>query len=239
MYPYILKDSGITVIVDGKPYITTRDSKNYDPLIAAIRDKDMETIKKLTSVDEEMKKAVGRFGDVEVFRGHVTYKSASIHGTIVNRILQLASLGMDVEPVANFLNNVNQNPSGRAVSDLYEWIEFNNMPITSDGHFIAYKIIRDDWYDVHSRTFLNTIGSVIEMPRNKCNDDPTQTCSYGLHACGAEYLPFFGQFSSDRRVVLVKVNPRDVVAFPKDYKSKFRCCRYQVLEEIDLSLIHI
>ena len=36
------------------------------------------------------------------------------------------------------------------------------------------------------------------------------------------------------RIVIVKINPRDVVSIPTDYNdSKGRACRYEVVDEID------
>jgi hypothetical protein len=52
-----------------------------------------------------------------------------------------------------------------------------------------------------------------------------------LHFCSQEYLPHFG--GSDSRVVIVKINPRDVVSIPTDYNNaKGRACRYEVIGEV-------
>jgi hypothetical protein len=53
-----------------------------------------------------------------------------------------------------------------------------------------------------------------------------------LHFCSQDYLPHFGN-GYDSRVVIVKINPADVVSIPSDYNNaKGRACRYEVVGEI-------
>jgi hypothetical protein len=76
------------------------------------------------------------------------------------------------------------------------------------------------------------------MPRDEVDDDPDHTCSHGLHVGALEYIPHFGLYQSDRRVVLVAVAAEDFVAVPKDYDgTKARVCKYEVLEEVDKKFI--
>jgi hypothetical protein len=87
--------------------------------------------------------------------------------------------------------------------------------------------------DVYTGTFDNRPGQVVEMDRRDVNDDPNQTCSAGLHACGPEYLPHYGNYEG-RIITLLKIDPADFVSFPTDYNnSKARVCRYEVLCAID------
>jgi hypothetical protein len=70
------------------------------------------------------------------------------------------------------------------------------------------------------------------MDRSNVDDDSQRTCSSGLHVCADSYLDGFAN-SVNNRTVVVKVNPRDVVAVPYDYNfAKMRCCRYEVISEI-------
>jgi hypothetical protein len=78
----------------------------------------------------------------------------------------------------------------------------------------------------------NSVGMIVEMERNEVDDNKDQTCSTGLHFCSQDYLPHFGS-GSDSRVVIVKINPSDVVSIPSDYNNaKGRACRYVVVGEI-------
>ena len=70
------------------------------------------------------------------------------------------------------------------------------------------------------------------MPRNFVNDNKEETCSTGLHFCSREYAEgFFG--NSGDRMMVIKINPRDVVSIPVDYNNtKGRCSRYEVVGEL-------
>jgi hypothetical protein len=130
------------------------------------------------------------------------------------------------------MENLYANPSKRAVTELYGFLEKNNLPITPDGYFLAYKKVRKDFLDVHSGTMDNSPGTIVEMERNKVDDNKDQTCSTGLHFCGMSYLSHFG----GERTVIVKINPADVVSIPSDYNdAKGRACRYEVIGEMGVN----
>ena len=87
----------------------------------------------------------------------------------------------------------------------------------------------EDFKDKHTKSFNNAPGQVCEIPRSAVDDNPDNTCSHGLHVGGYEYAK---DFASGGKLVLVKVNPRDVVAVPNDYNGqKMRVCRFEVLKE--------
>ena len=123
-----------------------------------------------------------------------------------------------------------ENPSKRAVDELYGFLEKNDLPITPDGQFLAYKKVRHDFKDCHTGTMDNSPGQVVSMERNQVCEDKDLTCSYGLHFCGMSYLRHFG----GDKTVIVKINPRDVVSIPSDYnEAKGRACRYEVIAEME------
>jgi hypothetical protein len=124
------------------------------------------------------------------------------------------------------------NPSKRSVDQLYGFLEKNSLPITEDGHFLAYKRVRKDYKDIHSGTFDNSIGQVVEMDRNAVDDNPESHCSVGLHFCSESYLGHFGSY--DDPVMILKINPADVVSIPTDYDgAKGRCMRYKVVGQVN------
>lgn len=172
-------------------------------------------------------------GKVTVSHGVVHYDGEPIHNAITERILWGLGEGYDMDAYVAFLENLMENPSKRAVTELYGFIEKHKMGITPDGHILGYKKVTEDYRDIHSRTFDNKPGTILEMPRNKVDDDKDRTCSTGFHFCAFSYLPSFGSGKGDR-VVLVKVNPRDVVSIPSDYNdAKARTCRYEVVGEYE------
>jgi len=75
------------------------------------------------------------------------------------------------------------------------------------------------------------IGTKVSMERADCNADRNQTCSRGLHFCSFDYLGSY--HSSQGRVIIIKINPRDVTAIPNDYNdTKGRCCKLEVVGEV-------
>ena len=131
-----------------------------------------------------------------------------------------------------FLDNLIQNPDSHVLEQLYPFLLHNDIDISEGGHLIAYKKVRPDYYDIHSQTIRNMPGDAPEMPRVMVQNDPSKTCAAGLHVCAKSYLNQFG-YTTDR-VVLVKVNPRDVVSVPYDYNgAKMRVCKYEVLSDYE------
>jgi hypothetical protein len=137
-----------------------------------------------------------------------------------------------VTTLLNFLEKLMENPSRRAVNELYGFLQANDIEIAEDGDFLAWKKVREDYLDIHSGTIDNSPGANPRVARNMVDEDSNQTCSYGLHVCSKSYLPHFGN-STDSRIVQVKVNPKDVVAVPADYNNaKMRTAGYHVIGDV-------
>jgi hypothetical protein len=153
---------------------------------------------------------------------------------ITNRILKMNTDGFDVFPLVNFLENLYKNPSKTAIDELFLFLDACELPITSDGCFIAYKIVRNDYLDIYSGKMSNAVGNTVEMPRFEVDDRRENTCSKGLHFCSKEYLTAYGSSNRDTdRCVLVKINPADVVSIPSDYNNaKGRTAKYVVVGEV-------
>jgi hypothetical protein len=173
-------------------------------------------------------------GDIVVEHGYVTYKDAPLDNTLTSRIIKMREEGFKIDPMVNFLTNLMENPSNRAITELYTFLDAGELPITPDGHFLAYKRVKEDFTDCYTGAIDNSIGKVVEMPRGMVDDESSRTCSHGLHACSLGYLrSFYGD-----KLIAVKINPKDVVSIPRDYNnSKLRCCRYEVVQELDISLV--
>lgn len=154
--------------------------------------------------------------------------------TIVSRIMKMKEQGVSSKPLGNFIANLYSNPSSTAVQELYGFIEACELPITEDGCFIAYKIVKSSYLDIYSGKMDNSVGKVLQMPRNMVDDKRENTCSHGLHFCSKEYLNHYGSSSrNDDRCMLVKINPADVVSIPSDYNNaKGRTWKYEVVGEV-------
>jgi len=228
-YPFIVQGNNITVVIGNKPHTISKTHITYNRVLQAIKAQDWETVK---SIIEPVKVVLNYGqGNVSVKGEELFWKGKPMHNALSTRMIAMLQDGFPIEPLVNFMENLMTNPSKRAVDELYGFLEKNNLPITPDGHFLAYKKIRRDYKDIHSGTMDNSVGKIVEMARNEVDDNKDQTCSTGLHFCSQEYLAHFG--GSDSRVVILKINPADVVSIPSDYNnSKGRACRYEVIGEI-------
>lgn len=111
------------------------------------------------------------------------------------------------------------------MNQLWSFLEHAGIPLTKEGRFLAYKGVRENYLDVHSGTFKNTPGAVLQMDRNKVSDDPETPCHEGFHVGELSYATSFG-----KRVVVCEVDPADVVCVPYDSaKQKMRVCKYRVV----------
>jgi hypothetical protein len=227
-FPYIIQGNNVTVVIGNKPHTISRTHITYQKVIDAIKTDDWETVQNVI----EPKKVVLDYGQGRVsIKGETLYwDGEEFNGTLAIRMIQMLQEGFSIEPLVKFMENLFDNPSKRSVDELYGFLEKNNMPITPDGHFLAYKRVRADYKDCYSGTMDNSVGQIVSMPRNKVDDNKDITCSVGLHFCSEGYLKHF----SGDRTVIVKINPRDVVSIPSDYdNTKGRACRYEVVGEID------
>ena len=229
-YPYIVQGNNITVVIGNTPHTISKTHITYQRVLEAIKAGDWETVKDVI----EPKKLVVSFGagNVSIEGEQLFWKGRELHNSLSVRMIAMLQEGFSVEPLANFMENLMSNPSKRAVQELYGFLEKNNLPITPDGHFLAYKKIKNNYTDCYTGTMDNSIGKIVEMERNEVDDNKDQTCSTGLHFCSHSYLSHFG----GDRVVIVKINPRDVVSIPSDYNdAKGRACRYEVIGEVDVN----
>lgn len=232
MFPFMIQGSNVVVVIDNTPHTISKTHITYQKVVDAIKAGDWDTVRDTINP----KKVVLNYGagHIEVQGEKLFWKGTEMHGAIVDRMIVMLQDGFPIEPLVKFMENMMENPSYRAVNELYGFLEKNRLPITPDGHFLAYKKVRNDYKDIHSGTMDNSVGKIVEMERNQVNDDKNQTCSAGLHFCSESYLPHFG--GSDSRTVIVKINPRDVVSIPSDYNNaKGRACRYEVIGEVGVA----
>lgn len=256
-YPYLIQGSNIVIFVNNEAYTITKSHISYDKVLEAIKNEDWDVVKDIV----DPKKVIINYGkgNVSIQGDKMFWKGREFHNSLSSRMIRMYQEGFSIEPMIAFMDNLMDNPSYRAVNELYSFLERNNLPITPDGHILAYKRVRDDYMDVHSGTVPNKVAkdftaeevaampiacgrgdevqvkinkdgvTTVKMSRNSVDDNQNRTCSSGLHFCSREYLGSFG----GERIMILKINPRDVVSIPVDYGySKGRCSRYQVIGEL-------
>ena len=229
---YAITDNNVTVNFDGQTHIIGRKDALADRLIQALRDGREKEIPDLVSAAKRVESFSK--GNFVVKDGVILINGQEAPPVLGNKIVKFANEGLPYQPLVKFAENLQKNPSFRAVSELFQFLEKNDHPITENGCFIAYKRVRSDFKDIHSGTFDNSVGQVVSMPRNQVNEDSAQTCSNGLHVANWDYAHnHFGNVQVDI-MLEVEVNPANVVSIPVDYnQSKMRVCEYKVLGVVD------
>jgi len=229
--PYLLQGKNIILVVDGKSHTVSKDTHiAYDKIVDALKAQDWDSLRDLI----EPRKAIVDFGSghVSIDGNQVMWNGLPFHNALATRMIEMYREGFPIDPMVRFMENLMDNPSKRSVDQVYGFLEKNSLPITEDGHFLAFKRVREDYLDIHSGTIDNSVGQVVEMERNLVDDNPDSHCSTGLHFCSESYLGSFG--SSNQPVMILKINPADVVSIPTDYNgAKGRCMRYEVVAEVE------
>ena len=232
-YPYLIQGNNIVVVIGNKSHTISKTHITYTKVLEAIKAGDWDSVPDII----EPKKVVLNYGqgNVSIQGETLFWKGKELNTGLSVRMIQMLQEGFPIEPMVNFMENLYKNPSKRAVTELYGFLEKSNLPITPDGHFLAYKKVRANYFDVHSGTMDNSVGQIVEMERHDVDDNKDNTCSSGLHFCSMSYLTSFG----GDRIVIVKINPADVVSIPSDYNdAKGRACRYEVIGELDVEPEH-
>ena len=228
----------------------TSDAESYADAVAYLssarpEDLDADTVRALVDPRTSVESYITRVSDRVSFRGsELLFDGDPVNTSLASTIIRLASEDESGDPtkLIKFLENLMNNPSEHSREQLYDWIEPRNITITQDGHFLAYKGLREDFTSINAgpgivnnveytgSTHLdNSPGNVVEFSRSKVVANSSIGCAVGLHAGTHEYASGFAQ----GKLVLVKINPRDVVSVPTDCDAqKLRVCRYEVLEEV-------
>jgi hypothetical protein len=217
----------LTVIVGGKVYNINQDDVRFNQVKSALKDSDEEQLIRCLDVKNTVKNYVAKYCQEAIYTSDdkVIYKGVELHNVIVDKIKQFAKDGLPFEHLLKFIENISLNPSYRAQQELFKFLENKYLPITEDGCFYAYKSVRNDWMDIYSGTISNQIGNTITMDRGKVDDNKDRGCSKGLHCGAIEYVNTYG--SDDKHIIIVKVNPKDVVSVPDDCScQKIRVCEY-------------
>jgi len=233
MYPYQIQGGRITIVVANKPYTLAEGQAGYAELREAIKTRSWDQVPCLVS-PKEVIISYTNGSNIKIIEGELWFKNMVLGNGVSRRILSMFEEGFDIEPMATFLENVMLNPSEESRSELFEFLDNNDLPITPDGHFLAYKKVRDNYKDVHSGTIFNRVGDNPKMERSSVDADRRNECSNGLHFCSYTYLQSFG----GKRVMILKINPKDVVSIPNDYnRAKGRCSEYLVVGEVPVEKV--
>jgi hypothetical protein len=221
---YHLLGDSVVINHNARTTVIRRGDARFEQVVLAIKEDRLSEIPELIDVQSIFAKK-----GLDLRDGALYMDNEPLPETLSKRVIQLVEDQMPIDIMVKFWNNLKSNPSFNSRKMLYQFLEHNGHPLTEDGCFIAYRGVTDDFKDVHTRTFDNTVGRVVEIPRSQVDDNPNNTCSHGLHVACHDYAKGFGA-----KLIEVKVNPADVVTVPVDYNgTKMRVCKFEVMAECE------
>lgn len=219
--PYVMKENYLQVTVKGKPFQLDSSHPTFPKIRRALKEKNWKLIPKLVNVAENL--TLSSHGNVQVRAGVVFYKGKEIKSTLSKKILDIVSGGKDPIHMVKFMDNLYKNPSEEAIDEFYGWLVNNDLPITDDGCFLAYKSVDSKFKDEHTHKIDNSPGQIIQMARKLADNNWRRQCSSGFHICSKHY----GLYGEE--VMAVKCNPKDVLSAEG---GKIRTVKYEVLKHL-------
>lgn len=236
-------ESNIVVFVTGSaPQVAHSTHPNFEKIVelAILGD---ERVGELFDIAQTAAQKFQRLSErITTKNGRLYLDNVEVDNALTNQVLRFLEQGVeDWKPLVAFFENVQSNPNEHSREQLYNWLAQRDFTITADGMIVGYKGVTSDLQSIHSGKAIvdgvevtgripNAIGSVIEMPRDQVQHDPSVGCHRGLHVGTYEYADGFAQGA----LLEVHVNPRDVVSVPTDCNwAKVRTCRYVVVGVID------
>ena len=236
---YIISDSGVVnAFVGGEAYTFDKNHHNYNTLVRHLKSGNVEHFEAAYDVASSVEHFCD--GYVHVKNGTLNWNGIPMPELFTDRILDMKKEGFNFDSMLNFMCNLNDNPSDKSILELFDFMQNKNLPITQDGHFLAYKAVRPDFKDIYSGSIDNSVGEVVEVDRSKVDSNRNRHCGAGLHVGAIDYVTSYGGINLDNhddndgdggnQIVICKVNPADVVSVPSDARfQKLRACRYEVV----------
>lgn len=226
---YILTDNSLTVVVDGIPRTVFAHESHFENCLSALREQNFDKLKRLIDKTTQVKEFF--LDDNFRVKDDIIYgpDNKPLSDLLTKRILSMIDNDIPYHTLLNFWKRLMKNPEESSRNQLYRFLEHNHITITSDGYILAYKGVTRDLRDRHSGKIKYKLNKWVSMPRKEVVCDPNEPCGPGLHVGTYDYAS--GWAGVDGKVLLVLVDPKDVVSVPKDLdSSKCRTCRLKPLE---------
>lgn len=237
---YTRHDGGLTLFKSGKHSTVASSHPNFARIQEALRARRFGDVEDLMNIGSTITKlgVSKKFKDRNVFveKGEVYWTDDKkvkhlMEGALVDRVMEVIGTKAAekyADSLLGLLDNIQRNPVKDIAPELYAWFMSGKAPITYDGCFLAYKKVRRDYKDIYTGTLDNSPGKVVRMDASKVDRSRTNDCSTGLHFCSREYLSSYS--GDDSTILIVKVNPKNVFAIPRDYnRQKGRASEYFVV----------
>lgn len=224
---HIKTPSSITITWSkGDPTYISSDDKRFKKVNKLLFQEKYDKIIELLDVKETIKRKI-QGSDFDIKAYDVYYKDEKLPETLAKKLIEFSKKEEDINYLAKFWEKLRQNPTPYAKENLFKFLDGNNIPITKNGNFICYKKVDENFKDLHTRSIDYSPGNVVQQDRGKCDPNPRNTCSTGLHVASHDYAWGFG---GKKKLIKCEVNPKDVISVPNDYQyKKMRVCRLKVI----------
>lgn len=236
---YIINSNGIVLFIDNKPLKFERGSMQYAKILEKFDLPEAEQDAAIREVIQKTSPNAEKNG-FKISPESVSYLGEELPQSLADKVRAIHEEGLPLSLFEKFWQNLQLNPSASSVRELYEFLSYKELPLTEDGCFLAYKGLDSNFWSISgnketkvingqtnkSGNIFNGVGEKIEVRRWDVDDNRTNHCSFGLHVGSLDYARGFARGT----VVVVKINPKDVVSVPNDYNcQKCRVSAYEVV----------
>jgi len=239
---YIINSKSIVLFFNNKPTKVEKTDFRFSKIIKCFdlpEDEQESAVKDIISSNINILQTEK---DFEVKDEDVYLEGEKLPPVLAKKVCDLVAQDLPVGLFKKFWKNLRDNPSQTSVNELYDFLAYKELPLTEDGCFLAYKGLLDNFWSISGNIdtkvlkgevdkegrIFNGIGEEIEVLRRDVDDNRANHCSNGLHVGSHDYASDFSQ----GKMVVVKVNPKDVVSVPSDYNcQKCRVAAYTVVSE--------
>lgn len=242
----LIPNRSLTLVTSDYRVLTAgKDNPNWEKILEAVRERNEGKLIGLMSMKQTVKafgKDVAGRGEITIKGKKVFYRGVQLHGKDVQRILDYLTNKFPTESMVLFLERKLKNPSPRSRDCMYDFFENKGMPLTDRGTFLGYKGVRPDFNSVNTGSepliegirnedgsIRNRIGDVVRMDRRYVCDDFNQPCGPGLHVGSQKYAQ---GWAGGGHIMVVEVDPADVVSVPTQEHEKLRVTGYRVVGEV-------
>jgi len=225
-----MTNDGVMIIFDDRTIAVTKEMKYFKETMQRLTDHQTDNLMEVITPATRIEKHTGF-----TIKGEVVYvNNQPTPPRLSEVVIKFVDQKLPVQPIINFWKNLRNNPSPAAAKEeLFDFLQDNSIALTEDGCFLAYKKVRADYTDCWTGKISNKVGLHVKMRREDVCADRNTTCAPGLHVASWAYFGECYSQDSDYHTLELKVNPRDVVSVPNEYKfAKMRTCGYFVNREI-------
>ena len=226
---YTITPDVAIVPIDGKPVFVPATDERYQVLVGHLLAKRFaEATALLATPDKLLRTWDARFTLTPL--GEIVLNGETLPALFTGRVLEMAKSGEDPAPIFAFAARLAKNPSENSRAQLFRFLQHKHLAITPEGFVLAYKAVRQDYFDWHSATYKNTPGATLSMPREAVDPDSKGDCRPGFHVGTLSYAQGFEKVKGPSLFLVCRVDPADVVSVPDDCDcQKMRVCSYYVV----------